>query len=87
MFVALKGGFASKFSRQELETCGYKAKDITPSIAWGREAWKEEAPDDLTRKDERAIAARHKIGPLSKAALGKLLRDGVERMYRLFFLN
>ena len=24
-------------------TCGHKAKDITPSIAWKREAWKEEA--------------------------------------------
>ena len=28
-------------------TCGLKAKDITPSIAWRREAWKEEALDDL----------------------------------------
>jgi len=27
--------------------CGHKAKDITPSIAWRREAWKEEALDDL----------------------------------------
>ena len=26
---------------------GYKAKDITPSIAWGRGAWKEETLDDL----------------------------------------
>ena len=24
-------------------TCGHKAKDITPSIAWRREAWKEDA--------------------------------------------
>ena len=28
-------------------TCGYKSKDITPSTAWGREAWKEEALDDI----------------------------------------
>ena len=34
-------------------TCGHKAKDITPSIAWKREAWKEEALDDLPWKDER----------------------------------
>ena len=27
-------------------TCGHKAKDITPSIAWRREACKEEALDD-----------------------------------------
>ena len=26
----------------------HKAKDITPSIAWKREAWKEEAVDDLS---------------------------------------
>ena len=34
-------------------TCGHKAKDFTPSIAWRRDAWKEEAPDDLLSKDER----------------------------------
>ena len=28
-------------------TCGHKAKDITPSKAWRREAWKEEALKDL----------------------------------------
>ena len=27
-------------------TCGHKAKDITPSTAWRREAWKEEVLDD-----------------------------------------
>ena len=36
----------------ELELCGYchakhKAKDIVPSVAWRREAWGEEALDDL----------------------------------------
>ena len=31
---------------ETLTTCGYKAKDITPLIAWRREAWKEEALDD-----------------------------------------
>ena len=34
-------------------TCGHKAKDITPLIAWRREAWEEEALDDLLWKDER----------------------------------
>ena len=34
-------------------TCGHKAKDITPSIAWRREAWKEEAVENLPWKDER----------------------------------
>ena len=34
-------------------TCGHNAKDITPLLAWRREALKEEALDDLPRKDER----------------------------------
>ena len=34
-------------------TCRNKAKDITSSIAWRREAWKEEAVGDLPWKDER----------------------------------
>ena len=37
-------------------SCGHKASDITPSIAWRREAWKEEALDDLperTRESHR----------------------------------
>ena len=34
-------------------TCGHKAKHITPLILWRREAWKEEALDDLPWKDER----------------------------------
>ena len=33
-------------------TCGHKAKDITPSTAWRREAWKEEVLGDLLWKDE-----------------------------------
>ena len=28
-------------------TCGHKARDITPPIAWRRETWKEEVLDDL----------------------------------------
>ena len=34
-------------------TCGRKTKDITPSIAWRREAWKGETLDYLPWKDER----------------------------------
>ena len=41
---------AEKF---ENTTCGHKAKDITPSIAWRREALKEEALDDLPCKGHR----------------------------------
>ena len=49
-------------------------------IARRREALKEEALDDLPSKDERgAIVNQMKIGTVSKATLGKLLRDGVER--------
>ena len=35
-----------KVKRQKL-ACRHKAKDIIPLIAWRREAWKEEALDDL----------------------------------------
>ena len=31
-------------------TCGHKSKDISPSIAWRRETWEEEARDDLSWK-------------------------------------
>ena len=34
-------------SLRHVKTCGHKAKDITPSIAWRREALKEETLDDL----------------------------------------
>ena len=36
-------------ARQFMATCGHKAKDITPSIAWRR----KEALDDLPWKDKR----------------------------------
>ena len=57
-------------------TCRHKAKDITPPIAWRREAWKEEALDDLPWKDERGPSSiRRNIGTVSKATLGELLRE------------
>ena len=63
-------------------TCGHKAKDITPLTAWRREALKEEALDDLPWKDKRGPSSdgQTNIGTVSKVKLGKLLRDGVERI-------
>ena len=62
-------------------TCGHKAKDITPSVAWRREARKEEALDDLPVKGrERAVVNQTNIGTVSKATLGKLLRRGGAHM-------
>ena len=34
-------------------TCEHKAKDITPSFAWRKGVFKEEALDDLPQKDKR----------------------------------
>ena len=48
-------------------TCGHKAKDTTPSIAWRREAWKEEALDDLPWKDERGLSSiRRTLEPFQR---------------------
>ena len=56
-------------------------KGITQSIARMREVQKEEAVDDLRalKADEKGSSSvRPKlIGTVSKATLGKLLRDGV----------
>ena len=58
-------------------TCGHKAKDITRSIAWRREALKEEALDDLPWKDERGPSSiRRTVEPFWKMTVGKLQRDG-----------
>ena len=40
--------------------CGHKAKDITISIAWRREAWTEEVLDDLPTKDERGPSSNRR---------------------------
>ena len=48
-------------------TCWHKAKDITPSIARRREAWKEEALDDLPWKDERGPSSiRRTLEPFQR---------------------
>ena len=53
-------------------TCRYKAKDITPSITWRREVWKEEELDGKRRTRqsflkgwERAIANQTNTGTAS----------------------
>ena len=45
-----------------------------------REAWKEEALDDIFLERTREGRRCSDIGTVSKATLGKLLRDGVERI-------
>ena len=52
-------------------TCGYKAKDITPSIAWRREAWKEEALDELPWKNQRGSSSiRQTLEPFQRRHRG-----------------
>ena len=71
--------------RVPLASCGHKDEVITPSIAWRREAWKEEALDDLPWKDERgAVVNQTNIGTVSKATLRKLPRDGLGRKIACF---
>ena len=65
-------------------TCGHKARDTTPSIAWRREALKEEALNDLLWEDEKdpsSISRPIHIGTVSKATLEKVLGDGVARIW------
>ena len=58
-------------------TCRYKAKDITPSIAWRREAWKEEALDDLPWKDERGPSSiRWTLGSFQRQCWGNCWEMG-----------
>ena len=65
-------------------TCVYKAKDIKPSIAWRRKAWKEEALDDLPLKCERGPwSVRRTVEPLQRRHWGNLWETGWSA-YRLF---
>ena len=58
-------------------TWGNKAKDITPSIAWRREAWKEEALDDLPWKDERGPSSiRRTLEPFQRRRWGNFWETG-----------
>ena len=61
--------------------CGHKAKDITLSIAWRREAWEEEALDDLPWRDEGGPSSiRQTWAQFQRRRCGKLLWGGVERV-------
>ena len=58
-------------------TCGHKAKDITPPIARKREAWKEEALDDLPWKDETGPSSiRWILEPFQRQHWGNLWETG-----------
>ena len=68
-------------------TCGYKAKDITPSITWRREAWKEEALDDLPWKDERGLSSiRRTLEPFQRRHWGNFWEKEC-RAYGLFLAH
>ena len=63
---------------------GHKAKDITPSMAWRREAWKEEALDDLPSKDQREPSSiRRTFGPFQRQRWRNFWETGW-RAYGLF---
>ena len=62
-------------------TCGHKAKDITPSIAWRRGVERESARWSSLKGREGAIVNQKNIGTVSKATSGKRLRKGVERIW------
>ena len=58
-----------------------RQKDITLSIAWRREAWKEEALDDLPRKDERGYRQSDEHWNCLKGNVRKRLKDRMERIW------
>ena len=47
----------------------------SPLIHWRREAWKDEELEDLPGKGREKAIVNQTIGTISKARLGKLLRD------------
>ena len=61
------------------------AKDVTPSVFWRGVAWRDKpgVDDFLWKGRERAVANQMNIGTVSKASLGKLLRDRLSA-YGLF---
>ena len=56
-------------------TSGHNAKDITRSITWRREAWKEEALGDLPWKDERGPSSLRWTLELFQRQRWKLLSE------------
>ena len=61
-------------------TCWHKAKDITPSITWRREAWKEEVLGDLPWKDESGSSSIRWTLELFQRQRWGNLRDGMKRI-------
>ena len=67
-------------------TCRHKAKDITPLTAERREAWKEEALDDLPWKDEGGPSSvQRKLEPFQRRHWGNFWEMGwsVYGLYRV----
>ena len=68
-------------------TCRHKAKDITPSITWRREAWKEEALNDLPQKYERGpSSSRWTLEPFQRKCWGNFWETGWST-YGLFWVH
>ena len=60
-------------------TCGHKTKDITPSIAWGREARKEEAFDwrsPLRTREDHRSSDEHSVAVFQRRRSGNFLETG-----------
>ena len=58
-------------------TCRHTELDITPSISWRRETWKEQALDDLPWKDERGPSSiRWTLEPFQRQRCGNFW-DGI----------
>ena len=69
-----------------LRNLRHYVRDIAPSIALRREAWKEEALEIFLEKKRESHRESDDTGTVSKATFGKLLSDGVERIW-LFRLH
>ena len=92
-----RAAFASRKCWGARDTiCGHKAKDITPSIAWRREAWKEEALDDLPWKDERGPSStrrtlelfqRQRWGNFWETRWSAYIMGSSERVYTILNWN
>ena len=69
---------------ETLSTCGHKAKDITrifSRILVEHGSRRKAARRSSLKGRERVIVSQTNIGTVSKATLGQLLRDGVERIW------
>ena len=68
-------------------TCGHKAKDTTPSIAWRKEAWEEEVLDDLPWNDDREPSLIRQTLELSQRQRWRNLWETGWSTYGLFRAN